>query len=129
MATNSRGLKPYPQDKGTATIYNRKWMGQLPAAVETPPVRFREVVGPHGDARREAQEKSEGLREEGRALLAALAGVPSLLQERRVPSRGDHHGNHYRGRPARRVGNCGYDNPPDARLASLPRRSRVRFSP
>jgi hypothetical protein len=129
MATNSRGRKPYPQDKRTATIYNVEWRGQLTAAVGTPPEVFREVVGPRGDARREAQEKSEGLREEGRALLAALAGVRSLLQEKRVPPRGDHHGNHYRGRPAKRVGNGGYDTPPGDRLASLPRRSRVRFSP
>lgn len=129
MATNSRGRKPYPQDKRTATIYNVKWKGQLTAAVGTHPVRFREVVGPRGDARREAQAGVEGLREAGLALVAARAGVRSLLQERRVPPRGDHHGNHYRERPAKRVGNGGYDNPLGERLASLSRRSRVRFSP
>jgi hypothetical protein len=61
MATDSRGLKPYPQDKRNTTIYNVEWMWQLPAAVETPPELFREVVGPRGDARREAQEEGEGL--------------------------------------------------------------------
>jgi hypothetical protein len=73
MPTDSRGLKQYPQEKRNTTVHNVEWMRKLAAAVETHPELFREVIGPLWDARLEAQQEVEGLREECLALLAALA--------------------------------------------------------
>jgi hypothetical protein len=80
MATDSRGPKRYPQDKRNATVYSVEWMQKFLATIETHPELFQEGIGPLWDARIEAQEEVEGLREECLALLAALAGPRTLLQ-------------------------------------------------
>jgi hypothetical protein len=80
MATDSRGLKLYPQEKRNATIFNVAWLRKLSATVETHPELFRDVIGPLWDARLETPEEVDGLREECLALLAALAEVSASLQ-------------------------------------------------
>jgi hypothetical protein len=80
MAADSRGPKRYPQDKRNATVHSVEWMRKFLATIETHPELFQEVIGPLWDARIEAQEEVEGLREECLALLAALAGPRTLLQ-------------------------------------------------
>jgi hypothetical protein len=73
MSIDSRGLRQYPQAKRQATVHNVEWMRRFVRAMETHPELFREVIGPLWDARLEAQEEAEGLREECLALLNALA--------------------------------------------------------
>jgi hypothetical protein len=67
-------LRQYAQEKRNATVHNVEWMRKFVATIETQPELFREVIGPLWDARREAQEEVEGLREERGVLLAALIG-------------------------------------------------------
>ena len=80
MSIDSRGLRQYPQTKRNATVNNVEWMRRFVAAMETHPELFREVIGPLWDARLEAQEEVEGLREECLALLSALAGPTAPTQ-------------------------------------------------
>jgi hypothetical protein len=80
MSIDSRGLKQYPQDKCKATVHNVDWMRRFVAAMETHPDLFREVIGPLWDARLEAQEEVEGLREECLALFSALVGPSAPVQ-------------------------------------------------
>src|SRR4051812_35460803 len=70
-------LKHYPQDKCNATVYDAAWMRKFLATIETHPELFREVIGPLWDARIEAQEEIEGVREECLALFSALIGPPA----------------------------------------------------
>lgn len=74
MSIDSRGLKQYPQDKRLATVHDVAWMRRFVATTETHPEIFHEVIAPLWDARREAQEEVEGLREECLALFAAFGG-------------------------------------------------------
>lgn len=80
MSIDSRGLKQYPQGKRNATMHNVEWMQKFLATMETHPEIFREVIGPLWDARLEAQEEVEGLREECLALLTALVGPSAPVQ-------------------------------------------------
>jgi hypothetical protein len=80
MSSDHTGLRHYPQDKRNATVLNADWMRKFLATIETHPELFREVIGPLWDARREAQEEIEGLREECVALLSALVGPDAPVQ-------------------------------------------------
>lgn len=80
MSREYQGLKPYPQDKRNATIHTPNWMRKFLATPETHPELFQEVIGPLWDARVEAEEESEGLREEDLALLTALVGPNAPVQ-------------------------------------------------
>jgi len=80
MSREYTGLKQYPQDKRKATVHSTEWMRKFLATIETHPDLFREVIGPLWDARIEAQEEIEGLREECLALLTALVGPNAPVQ-------------------------------------------------
>jgi hypothetical protein len=80
MSSNYTGLKRYPQDKRNATVHNVEWMRKFLATIETHPDLFEEVIGPLWDARIEAQEEIEGLREECLALFSALVGPSAPTQ-------------------------------------------------
>jgi hypothetical protein len=64
MSSDYKGLKQYPQEKRKATVHNVEWMRKFLATIETHPELFQEVIGPLWDARLEAQEEIESLREE-----------------------------------------------------------------
>lgn len=80
MSIDSRGLKQYPQDKRNATVHNVEWMRKFLATIETHPDLFEQVIGPLWDARIEAQEEIEGVREECLALITALVGPQAPAQ-------------------------------------------------
>ena len=80
MSSDDTGLKRYPQDKRKATVLNAEWMRKFLATIETHRELFEEVIGPLWDARIEAEQEIEGLREERMALFTALVG-PSAPQQ------------------------------------------------
>jgi hypothetical protein len=80
MSSDHTGLKRYPQDKRNATVQNADWMRKFLATIETHRDLFKEVIGPLWDARIEAQEEIEGLREECLALFSALVGPTAPVQ-------------------------------------------------
>jgi len=80
METERWKLRQYSQEKRTATVYNVEWMRKFVATIETHKELFEEVIGPLWNARLEAQEEVEGLREECSLLWAALIGPQPPLQ-------------------------------------------------
>ena len=80
METERWKLRQYSQEKRNATVYNAEWMRKFLATIETHKELFEEVIGPLWNARIEAQEEVEGLREEGSLLWAALFGPQPPLQ-------------------------------------------------
>ena len=80
MSSDHTGLKRYPQDTRNATVQNADWMRKFLAIIETHRDLFEEVIGPLWDARIEAQEEIEGLREECLALFSALVGPSAPVQ-------------------------------------------------
>ena len=80
MSSDLTGLKRYPQDKRNATVQNADWMRKFLATIETHRDLFEEVIGPLWDARIEAQEEIEGLREECLAFFSTLVGPSAPVQ-------------------------------------------------
>ena len=80
MSNEDTGLKRYPQDKRNATVLNADWMRKFLATIETHRELFEEVIGPLWDARIEAEQEIEGLREERMALFNALVGPSAPVQ-------------------------------------------------
>jgi hypothetical protein len=80
MSSDDTSLKRYPQDKRKATVLNAEWMRKFLATIETHRELFEDVIGPLWDARIEAEQEIEGLREERMALFSALVGPSAPRQ-------------------------------------------------